>query len=80
MDTQFLQSLTRINQILYKAAYNFEIEHCNGTSESAHEAGLKKIKSTENLKSQMSRPQTYVNLATGKTIKCTESQLISKFS
>jgi hypothetical protein len=80
MNVQFLQSLSRINQILYKSAYNFEIEHCNGTPESAHQAGLSKLKNVEKLKEEFSKPQIYVNLATGKTTKCTEAQLISKFS
>jgi hypothetical protein len=77
----FINTLTGIDKILYRTSYDFELKYSpNATPESAHEAGLKKIRRTEDLKTQMSKPQTYVNLATGKTIKCTESQLISKFS
>jgi hypothetical protein len=80
MDAQFLQSLSRIDQILYKTSYDFAVKHCNATPELAHQAGLKKIKNTKILAEQLSKPQSYVDLSTGKTFKCTESQLISKFS
>lgn len=80
MNLQFLQSLSRIDQILYKTSYDFEIKYCEATSEEAHQAGLKKIKKTKDLVQQLEKPQTYVDVSTGKTFKCTESQLISKFS
>lgn len=80
MNAEFIQTLSGIEKILYKTSYDFEVKHCGATPEQAHQAGINKIKSVNKLAKKESRPQTYVQLSTGKKIKCTENQLISKFS
>lgn len=77
---QFAESLSGTDKVLYQTSYDFQIKYCDATPEQAHQAGLEKIKQTKKLVDKMSKPQTYINLATGKKIKCTESQLIAKFS
>lgn len=37
--------LTGTNEILYSHAYNFHFENVNANCESAHEAGMKKLRS-----------------------------------
>jgi len=76
---EFFQTLTGINKVLYKTAYNFELKYAaNATEESAHQAGLDKIKSVSKLSEELSKPQTYVDLSTGKRFRCTENELMAK--
>jgi hypothetical protein len=76
---EFFQTLTGINKVLYKTAYNFELKYAaNATEESAHQAGLKEIKRIGKLSEELSKPQTYVDLSTGKRFTCTENELMAK--
>jgi hypothetical protein len=69
---EYFQTLTGINKVLYKTAYKFEIDYAaNATEESAHQAGLNEIKRIGKLSEELSKPQTYVNLSTGKKFICT---------
>jgi len=75
----FFQTLTGVNKVLYKTSYEFHMKYStNATEESAHQAGLDKIKSVSKLSEELSKPQTYVNLSTGKRFTCTENELMSK--
>ena len=78
---EFFQTLTGINKVLYKTAYNFHMKYStNATEESAHQAGLTEIKRISKLSEELDKPQTYVNLSTGKRFTCTENELMSKHS
>ena len=75
----FFLTLTGINKVFYKTAYNFELKYAaNATEESAHQAGLKEIKRIGKLSEELSKPQTYVDLSTGKRFRCTENELMAK--
>ena len=79
MDTNFLNSLTGIDKVLYKTTYELELKYgTNATHESAHQAGLDKIQSIKELSAEWEKPQTYVNVATGERFRCTEAELMSK--
>lgn len=76
---EFFQTLTGINKVLYKSAYNFELKYAaNATEESAHQAGLKEIKRIGKLSEELSKPQTYVDISTGKRFTCTENELMAR--
>jgi hypothetical protein len=77
-NNSFYDSLKSTEKILYKHSYDFEIKYCNGNDESAHQAGFNKIQGIRQLKENMQKEQTYVDLSTGKTFKCTEAQLMAK--
>jgi len=38
-----IHSLSRIDQVLYRAAFDFAIEYCGATDEQAHLEGLAKV-------------------------------------
>ena len=79
MNIEFLNTLTGINKVLYKTAYNFHMKYStNATEESAHQAGLKEIKRIGKLSEELSKPQTYVDLSTGKRFTCTENELMAR--
>lgn len=77
----FTNTLTGINKVLYKTAYEFHMKYsANATTESAHQAGLKEIERIKELSKELDKPQSYVNVATGERFTCTESQLMSRHS
>jgi hypothetical protein len=79
MDAKFLETLSGINKVLYKTSYEFEMKYSkNATHESAHQAGLDKIQSIKELREELEKPQTYVNVSTGERFTCTEAELMSK--
>jgi len=79
MDAKFLETLSGINKVLYKTSYEFEMKYAkNATHESAHQAGLDKIQSIKELRKELEKPQTYVNVSTGERFTCTEAELMSK--
>jgi hypothetical protein len=81
MNVEFLNTLSGINKVLYKTSYEFHMKYsANATEESAHQAGLDKIKSVSKLSEELDKPQTYVNLSTGKRFTCTENQLTAKYA
>ena len=66
----FIETLKGVEKVMYKSAYNFHMEHHKGaTEQSAHEAGLNELKRLGKLRKEASKPQTWVNLSTGKTHK-----------
>jgi hypothetical protein len=77
----FANTLTGINKVLYKTSYEFHMKYSkNATPESAHQAGLDKIESINELSKELDKPQTYVNVSTGERFTCTEAQLMSRHS
>lgn len=79
MNVEFLNTLSGINKVLYKTSYEFHMKYSNNaTEESAHQEGLNKIKSVNKLREEFDKPQTYVDLSTGKRFRCTENELMSK--
>jgi hypothetical protein len=48
----------------------------NATEESAHQEGLNKIKSVARLSEELSKPQTYVDISTGRRFTSTEAELM----
>jgi hypothetical protein len=79
INNDFYKSLSRVNQVLYKSSYDFHMQYHKGaTPESAHAAGLDKLTKTGRLKEEMQKPQTYVDLSTGKTFISTEADLMAK--
>jgi heterodisulfide reductase subunit B len=79
INNDFYKTLTRVNQILYKTSYEFHMKyHKDATPESAHAAGLEKLTNIEKLKEEFSKPQPYVNVATGETFYATESSMMAK--
>jgi hypothetical protein len=77
----FINTLTGIDKVLYRTSYEFELKYSpNATPESAHQAGLEKLKNTREMMAQFEGEQDYVDLSTGKRFRCTEAQLMSKYS
>jgi hypothetical protein len=67
---EFMQTLKGANRVMYKAAYDFHLKNFKGaTADSAHLAGIAKLKSTAKIREEYVKPQTWVNLKTGKTHK-----------
>ena len=67
MNPEFLQTLSSVNRVLYKSSYEFHMKHEDGaTHESAHQAGLKKLKRVNALLDQQ---VTWVDVTTGETHK-----------
>ena len=64
----FFETLKGVEKVMYKTAYNFHLNHHNGaTEDTAHEAGLNELKRLGKLREEHSKPQTWVDLSTGKT-------------
>jgi len=77
----FINTLTGIDKVLYRTSYDFELKYSpNATPESAHQAGLEKLKNTKEMMAQFEGEQEYVDLSSGKRFRCTENQLIAKYS
>lgn len=77
----YLETLKGVDKVLYKSAYEFELEFVNGaTEESAHQAGLNKLEQMKKLKEEASKPQVFVDLKTGKRFTSTENDLEAMFS
>jgi hypothetical protein len=73
MDQTYLKSLKSIEKVFYKAAYEFHLRtHPNATTEEAHAAGVKEISRYHNIRQEVDKPRTYVNLATGEHFVSTE--------
>jgi hypothetical protein len=73
----FFQTLTGVNKVLYKSSYEFHMKYSkNATEKSAHQEGLNKIKSVARLSEELSKPQTYVDISTGKRFTSTEAELM----
>ena len=73
----FFQTLTGVNKVLYKSSYEFHMKYSkNATEESAHQEGLNKIKSVARLSEELSKPQTYVDISTGRRFTSTEAELM----
>jgi hypothetical protein len=78
---QFIQTLSGVNKVMYKTAYNFHTKYHEGaTPESAHQAGLNEIQRIAKISERESQPQTYVDLSTGRKFTSTEADLISRNS
>ena len=75
----FMSTLTGIEKVLYRTAYNFEMKYgSESTEESAHAAGLKEIERISNMRKDFDKPQKYVDISTGKTFTSTESELMGR--
>ena len=49
----FINTLTGIDKVLYRTSYEFELKYSpNATPESAHQAGLEKLKNTREMMAQ----------------------------
>ena len=78
---KFVETLKGVDKVLYKSAYEFELNYVKGaTEESAHQAGLDKIEQIKILKQEASKPKVYVDLSTGNTFTSTENDLEGMFS
>ena len=77
----FFKSLKGVEKVMYKSAYQFHIKYHEGANEqTAHEAGINELKRLGKLREEASKPQTYIDLSTGKKFTSTENDLISQFS
>lgn len=77
----YLETLKGVDKVLYKSAYEFELEFVSGaTEESAHQAGLDKLARVNKMKEEASKPQVFVDLKTGKRFTSTENDLEAMFS
>jgi hypothetical protein len=66
----FIETLKGVEKVMYKSAYQFHMNYHKGaTEQSAHEAGINELKRLGKLREEHSKPQTWVNLSTGKTHK-----------
>jgi len=52
--------------------------HEDATPESAHAAGLEKLSKIEKLKEELSKPQAYINVATGEKFYATEAEMMAR--
>ena len=66
MNIDFLNTLSGVDKVLYKSAYNFTEKYCNGTPAECHAEGLKKIKDTHNLGK---KKENWVDITTGRKVK-----------
>jgi heterodisulfide reductase subunit B len=79
INNEFYQSLSRVNQVLYKTSYEFHMKyHDDATPETAHAAGLDKLAKMNRLSEELSKPQAYVNVATGEKFYATEAEMMAK--
>ena len=63
----FCQNLKGVEKVMYKSAFNFHMKNHNGaTEDSAHTAGLNELKRLGKLREEHSKPQTWVDITTGK--------------
>ena len=77
--TWYTDTLSRVEKILYKQSFEFELQHGSGADEdSAHFAGMQKVNSVRALAKEMEKPQTYVDLKTGKRFTCTEAEMMAR--
>lgn len=77
----FLETLKGVDKVLYKSAYEFEMNFVSGaTEESAHQAGIKKLEQVQRLKEEVSKPKVFVNLKTGEKFISTENDIEGMFS
>jgi len=66
----YYDNLKGVERVMYKSAFNFHKQHVQGaTEDSAHEAGVKELERLGKIRKEASKPQTYVNLSTGKKFK-----------
>jgi hypothetical protein len=78
---QFFESLKGVEKVMYKTAYKFHMDYHQGaTEQSAHEAGINELKRLGKLREEASKPQTYIDLSTGKKFKSTENDLMAQFA
>jgi hypothetical protein len=59
---------SKVDQLMYKMAYDFEMKHCSGCTEIAHQKGLKKIKSIHEIAEEEKNVQ-WTDITTGKTVQ-----------
>ena len=68
----FFETLKGIEKVMYKASYNFHMNHCKeATIDTAHQAGLNELKRLGKLREEHSQPGTWVDQSTGKTFNAT---------
>lgn len=76
---ELYNNLKGVEKVMYKTAFNFHMKYSTGaTEDSAHIAGLKELERLGKLRNEMNKPQTYVDLSTGRKFRSTEAQLISR--
>ena len=63
------ETLSSVEKVFYKAAFNFEMEYVSGNTEAANEAGIAEVARINKMKKTASEPKTMVDLSTGKTFK-----------
>jgi hypothetical protein len=68
-DFSVFKTLTSVEKVFYKAAFNFEMEYVSGNTEAANEAGIAEVARINKLKKTATKQQTWVNVSTGKTFK-----------
>jgi len=66
----YYENLKGVERSMYKMAFEFHKDYTeNATEDSAHEAGLKELERLGRLRKENSKPQTWVDITTGKTFK-----------
>ena len=70
LKTPFAESLKGLAKTAYSTGYSFHMD-CNpdSTEAEAHEAGLKEMARIADLREEARKPQTWVNLSTGKKFR-----------
>ena len=65
---KIMEFKNKVDAILYKMAYEFEMEHASGCTETAHKKGLKRIGQVYEMAEQ-SKNEKYIDITTGKTVQ-----------
>ena len=75
MNIEFLETLSKVEQILYASAYNFAIKYSKATEEEAHKEGVKEVDSLKGIEDEVI---DYVDISTGEKFSCTESEMMAR--
>lgn len=66
MNTDFLNTLSGVDKVLYKSAYEFKEKYGNGTPEECHEEACKHIKNCRKL---ANKKEVWVDITTGRKVR-----------
>ena len=63
------ETLSSVEKVFYKSAFNFEMQYGSKDESLANEAGIAEVARINKMKKTVSEPKTMVDLSTGKTFK-----------
>jgi hypothetical protein len=72
LKTTFAESLSSTAKVAYSTGYSFHMDcYPNATESEAHQAGLDEMARIDRIRKTAKKPQTWVDITTGKKFKAT---------